>query len=201
MAVFLWIIDHYVEVCGTLTGFLYLGFSIRQHPLTWPVGLLNALFYIFVFFSSKIYADMTLQFYYVAISIYGWWCWYHGSSSGNSLKVSSASQALWLKLSVIFLLLFVAIAFVLIRFTDSQVPYWDAITTALSILATWMLARKKIEHWLVWVFVDAISIGLFIVKELYPPTLLFMVYTILAIYGYFEWKKELIRGNQEAVLV
>jgi nicotinamide mononucleotide transporter len=198
MAVFLWIIDHYVEVCGTLSGFLYLGFSIRQHPLTWPVGLLNAVFYIFVFLSSKIYADMTLQFYYVAISIYGWWCWYHGSASGNSLKVTRTNSALWLKLSILFLLLFVTIAFVLIRFTDSQVPYLDAITTSLSILATWMLARKKIEHWLVWVFVDAISIGLFIVKELYPTTLLFMVYTVLAIYGYIEWKKELSRGNQEA---
>lgn len=198
MAVFPWIIDHYVEVCGTLSGFLYLGFSIRQHPLTWPVGLLNAVFYIFVFLSSKIYADMTLQFYYVAISIYGWWCWYHGHASGNSLKVTRTNTALWLKLSILFLLLFVAIAFVLIRFTDSQVPYWDAITTSLSILATWMLARKKIEHWLVWVFVDAISIGLFIIKELYPTTLLFMVYTVLAIYGYIEWKRELSRGNQEA---
>jgi nicotinamide mononucleotide transporter len=198
MAVFQWIIDHYVEVCGTFTGFLYLGFSIRQHPLTWPVGLLNAVFYIFVFFSSKIYADMTLQFYYVAISIYGWWYWYHGSASGNSLKVTRTNTALWLKLSILFLLLFVAIAFVLIRFTDSQVPYWDAITTSLSILATWMLARKKIEHWLVWVFVDAISIGLFIVKELYPTTLLFIVYTLLAIYGYIEWERELSRENLEA---
>ncbi len=200
MSVFQWIFDHYVEVCGTLSGFLYLGFSIRQHPLTWPVGLLNAIFYIFVFFSSKIYADMALQFYYAAISIYGWWSWYHGSASGNSLKVTITSRTLWLILSIMFLLLFVAIAFVLIRFTDSQVPYWDAITTSLSILATWMLARKKLEHWMVWVFVDAISIGLFIVKNLYPTTLLFSVYTILAIYGYFEWKREIERKNLESEL-
>jgi len=73
------------------------------------------------------------------------------------------------------------------------------VTTALSIVATWMLARKKIEHWLVWVLVDFISIGLFIVKELYPTTLLFVVYTILAVYGYFEWRKELNPVSCEAV--
>ena len=191
MTIYNWLIDNYVEVCGTLTGFFYLGFSIRQHFLTWPVGLLNALFYVVVFFTSKIYADMSLQLYYVAISIYGWWCWYHGSKVGKSLEVSRTNKALWMKLAFIFLLLFGVIAVVLVKFTDSQVPYWDSVTTAMSIVATWMLARKKIEHWLVWVVVDAISIGLFIFKELYPTTLLFLVYTILAIYGYFEWKKEL----------
>jgi nicotinamide mononucleotide transporter len=191
MTIFKWFLDHYVEVCGTLTGLLYLGFSIRQHSLTWPAGLLNALFYIAVFFSSKIYADMTLQFYYVAISIYGWWSWHHGSASGHKLEVSTTGFGLWLKLMTVFLLLFAVIAFVLVRFTDTNVPYWDAVTTALSIIATWMLARKKIEHWLVWVVTDAISIGLFIFKELYPTTLLFLVYTILSVYGYFEWKKDL----------
>lgn len=191
MTIFKWFLDHYVEVCGTLTGLLYLGFSIRQHSLTWPAGLLNALFYIAVFFSSKIYADMTLQFYYVAISIYGWWSWHHGSASGHKLEVSTTGFGLWLKLMTVFLLLFAVIAFVLVRFTDTNVPYWDAVTTALSIIATWMLARKKIEHWLVWVVTDAISIGLFIFKELYPTTLLFLAYTILAVYGYFEWKKDL----------
>lgn len=191
MTIYQWIIDHYIEVCGTLTGFLYLGFSIRQHFLTWPVGLLNALFYVVVFFTSKIYADMALQFYYVAISIYGWWCWLHGSATGHTLEVTRTAYNLWLKLMFASILLFVVIAFVLVRFTDSPVPYWDSLTTALSIVATWMLAQKKIEHWLLWVLVDAISIGLFIVKELYPTTLLFLVYTILAIYGYFEWRKEL----------
>lgn len=191
MANFNWILDHYVEVCGTLTGFLYLGFSIRQHYLTWPAGLLNALFYIAVFFSSKIYADMTLQFYYAAISIYGWWSWQHGNGPGHSLEVTRTSIDLWLKIMTVFLLLFAVIACILVKLTDSSVPYWDAVTTAMSVVATWMLARKKIEHWLIWVLADAVSIGLFIVKELYPTTLLFLVYTILAVYGYFEWKKEL----------
>ena len=191
MIIYQWLIDHYIEVCGTLTGFLYLGFSIRQHFLTWPVGLLNALFYVVVFLTSKIYADMALQFYYVAISIYGWWYWLHGSGPGHVLAVTRSTQALWWKLLAVSILLFAVIAFVLVRFTDSPVPFWDALTTALSIVATWMLAQKKIEHWLLWVLVDVLSVGLFIVKKLYPTTVLFVVYAVLAIYGYLAWRKEL----------
>ncbi len=191
MEVSQWVIDHYVEVCGTLTGFLYLGFSIKQHFLTWPVGIINALFYIAVFFTSKIYADMTLQFYYVAISIYGWWCWLHGNANGQSLDVTETDNSTWLKLLAASVLLFIVIAYLLVHYTDSPVPFLDAVTTALSIVATWMLAKKKIEHWLLWVVVDAISIGLFIYKELYPTSILFFVYSVLAIYGYLEWRKEL----------
>jgi len=144
---------------------------------------------------------MGLQFYYVAISIYGWWCWFHGSVTGHSLEVTRTDHALWMKLMAAFLLLFIVIAYVLVQYTDSPVPYLDAVTTALSIVATWMLAKKKIEHWLVWVLVDAISIGLFIVKELYPTTVLFLVYTILAIYGFFEWRKGLNPESWEETAV
>ena len=186
-----WIINHYVEVCGTLTGFLYLGFSIKQHFLTWPVGIINALFYIAVFFTSKIYADMSLQFYYVAISIYGWWCWLHGNVNGKNLEVTETDNTTWLKLLAASVFLFIVIAYLLVHYTDSSVPFLDSVTTALSIVATWMLAKKKIEHWLLWVVVDAISIGLFIYKELYLTTILFFVYTFLAIYGYLEWRKDL----------
>ena len=143
---------------------------------------------------------MTLQFYYVFISIYGWWCWYHGSSAGSFLKVTKTDRALWLKLALSFFLLFTVFAYVLLHYTDSKVPYWDAVTTALSIVATWMLGRKKIEHWLVWVVVDSISMGLFIFKELYPTTLLFFVYTVLAVYGFAEWKKGITPEAEEGRL-
>lgn len=194
MVIYRWLLDNYVEVCGTITGFLYLGFSIRQHFLTWPVGLMNALFYVAVFFSAKIYADMALQFYYVAISIYGWWVWHQGRSEIQTLEVTRTSRKLWIKLLLAIFILFVFIAFILYKYTDSQVPLWDALVTAVSIVATWMLAQKKIEHWLLWVIVDAVSIGLFIMKELYPTTVLFLVYTVLAVYGYFEWRKDLKPG-------
>jgi nicotinamide mononucleotide transporter len=87
--------------------------------------------------------------------------------------------------------LFGIIAFILINFTDSEIPYWDAFTTAGSFVATWMLARKIIEHWLIWIIVDSVSLGLYIYKGLYATVILFAVYTLLAVMGYIEWKKEL----------
>jgi nicotinamide mononucleotide transporter len=186
-----WITKNWIEVCGAVTGLLYLLFSIRQHLLTWPVGLVTSLFYISVFFSSKFYADMGLQVYYVFISIYGWWNWLHGSASGNELHVSRTDLSLWVRFFVINIFLFAFISWILVSFTDSPIPYWDAFTTALSIVATWMLARKKVEHWILWIVVDSVSLVLYFIKGLYPTTLLFLVYTLLAIAGFISWNKEL----------
>lgn len=189
-----WALSNWIEVCGTVTGLIYLWFSIRQSILTWPAGLITSLLYIWIFFCAKFYAGMGLQFYYVVISFYGWWCWLKGDS-GNSgekaLHVSRTGMKLWVWLFIINLLLFGIISYVLANFTDSPIPYWDAFTTALSIIATWMLARKKFEHWLLWMLIDTISIGLYIYRELYPTTILFIAYTIMAVVGYFEWRKDL----------
>lgn len=187
-------IKDWIEICGTLTGLIYLWFSIRQSILTWPMGLLTSVLYIWIFFSAKFYAGMGLQFYYVFISIYGWWSWIHGDSGVNGdkiLHISRTSLKLWTVIFSIFMIIFAVIAYILVNFTDSPIPYWDSFTTSLSIIATWMLARKKIEHWYLWMVVDTISIGLYIYRELYPTTLLFIAYTIMAVIGYFEWCKDL----------
>jgi nicotinamide mononucleotide transporter len=189
-----WTITDWIEVCGTLTGLIYLWFSIRQSILTWPIGLLTSILYIWIFYFAKFYAGMGLQFYYVFISIYGWWSWLNGdpNTKGDKvLHISRTSFKLWAWIFSIFLLLFVVIAHILNHFTDSPIPYWDAFTSSLSIIATWMLARKKIEHWFLWVVIDTISIGLYIYRELYPTTLLFIAYTVMAVIGYFEWRKDL----------
>jgi nicotinamide mononucleotide transporter len=189
-----WNITNWIEVCGTLTGLIYLFFSIRQSILTWPMGLLTSILYIWIFFSAKFYAGMGLQFYYVFISIYGWRSWIGGYPNANGEKVlhiSRTSHKLWAGIFPIFLVLFAVIAYILINYTDSPIPYWDSFTSSLSIIATWMLARKKIEHWFLWMIIDTISIGLYIYRELYPTTILFIAYTIMAVIGYFEWHKDL----------
>lgn len=193
-----WLQEHWVEVSGTITGLVYLYFSIRQSILTWPLGLITSALYVYVFFVSKFYADMGLQFYYVVISIYGWYAWLHGNGKTNhhgELKVSRTSFALWGKLFIVNLVLYAGIAYVLINFTDSPVPYWDSFTTALSIVATWMLARKKLEHWLLWVIIDSVSLGLYIYKGLYATTILFFVYTVMAVVGFIEWRKDLMNNR------
>jgi nicotinamide mononucleotide transporter len=187
-----WLSGNYIELLGAILGFAYIFFSIRQSILTWPVGLLTSLLYVWVFLVSKLYADMGLQMYYVAISIYGWYVWLRGNQANHSepIKVSRLSLKLGFKLAIISLIIFFLIWYILVNYTDSNVPVADSLATALSIVATWMLARKILEHWLVWIFVDAFSIGLFWYKELYPTVILFGVYTVMAYIGFIEWKKE-----------
>lgn len=203
-----WIINNYIEITGAALGILFLIFEIRQNALLWPLGILTSAFYIAIFFNAKFYADMGLQVYYVLISIYGWYYWLKGSKAKQSdrqreeqseheknrseaLAVTRIRPKLALTLLLLTMPLFMLIAYILINFTDSPVPYWDAFTTALSITASWMLARKILEQWFVWILVNAVSLGLYMYKGLYPTVVLFVFYTVLSIVGYYEWKKDI----------
>ncbi len=184
-----WIIQNWIEIVGALAGFIYVFFEIKAHRWMWPIGLLTSAFYIVVFFDSKFYADMSLQFYYIVISIIGWYWWIKGGAKGEELPISRISKQLISKLALASLIIFGIISYILINFTDSPLPYWDSITTSLSIVATWMLARKIIEQWLLWIFIDLVSMILYIYKGLYPTSVLFLIYSILAIIGYLQWSK------------
>lgn len=191
-----WLSANYIELAGAILGIAYIYFSIRQHILTWITGLLTSLLYIVVFYQAKFYADMGLQFYYVAISIYGWYLWKSkkpGLTEKTNLPVIHARRNFFLISAMATWIIFLLIRFILVRYTDSMIPNMDAATTALSITATYMLARKMIEHWIIWVVVDVVSAGLYIYKGLWATSLLFLVYTIMAVIGYKQWKNELLR--------
>ena len=189
-----WWSNHYIEIFGALTGILYVILEIRQSIWLWPVGLITSAIYIWVFFTSKFYADMGLQTYYVIISIYGWYWWLKGGKRYNieSLPVTRAGIKTLIILFTVFVVLFALLWYVLLNYTDSPVPVGDAFTTALSIVATWMLARKIIEHWMLWIIADLVSMGLYIYKGLYPTVVLFAVYTVMAVIGFREWKRAII---------
>ena len=191
--ILIWISNNYIELLGTIFGLLYILLSIKQNIWCWPAGLITSALYIYVFFSTKFYADMSLQVYYLFVSIYGWYHWMFGAKSKkqDDLKISKTSLKTALVLLLITILLFVLISYILVNYTDSTIPYWDSFTTAASVVATWMLARKMIEHWLIWIVVNTVSLGLYIYKGLYPTVILFIVYTILAIIGYIEWKRKM----------
>jgi nicotinamide mononucleotide transporter len=196
--IFNWIENNTIELLGAFLGVLYVLFSIKQNIFTWPTGLLTSALYIIVFFQSGFYADMGLQFYYVFISIYGWYYWLKGGKNIETssqkitiLSVKKISKKLIIQLSVVFIPVYIFILYILLEYTDSTVPFMDTLTTALSIIATWMLAKKYIEHWLIWIFVDLLSTGLYIYKNLWPTVVLFVVYTTMAVIGYMEWKKYL----------
>ncbi len=197
-----WLSDHYkllIEIFGAISGLLYLYFSIRQKIWLWPLGLITSALYVYVFFVTRFYADMGLNIYYVLISIYGWYYWLYGSGKRekDTLRISALTPRLGVILLIITALIYVTLVYMLKKLPEwlhvevSELLYWDAFTTAASIVATWMLARKIIQHWLIWIVVDAVSLGLYVYKGMYPTVVLFLVYTLMAFKGYIEWKKEL----------
>lgn len=190
-----WLQNNYIEVLGAVTGLIYLYLEIRQNIWLWPLGIVTSALYIYIFFVSKFYADMGLQFYYLAISIYGWWHWLYGgkAEAKDSLPVIHVDLKTVMILVPITIAIFGLIAFILVRYTDSPVPYGDAFTTALSITATWMLARKILDMWWLWMIVNAVSLVLYIYKGLYPTSVLFLFYFSMSILGYLQWRKSLGR--------
>jgi nicotinamide mononucleotide transporter len=192
-----WIAGNYVELLGAILGLIYIWFSVRQKILTWPVGLLSSVFYIFIFFQARLYAGMGLQVYYAAMSIYGWYYWAKGrnNDTGEKINVSFTKPLVWMMIAAAFVIIFILIVLVLKNYTDSDVPFIDSLTTTAGIIATWMMARKLIENWIIWILTDLISVFLYVEKQLWVTALLYLVFTTMAILGFIEWRKNLNKLN------
>lgn len=186
--------ERWLEYFGVFTGLLYLGLEIIQHRAMWIIGFITSFVYIFVFFFSKFYADMSLNVYYVCMSIYGFWQWRKGNVTtekvSNTIVYRRWNTKLILGIIVVGVLFYGILYFILLRYTDSPVKAGDAFTTALSIIATWMLARRILEHWWLWVIINGVSASLYCQRALYPTCFLFICYGILAIIGWRNWKKK-----------
>lgn len=183
----------WIELFGVVTGIIYVILEVKQNRLLWPLGLLTSATYVYIFFQGKFYADMGLQVYYVLISIYGWYYWSKGGARSESgeLAVARGNRKQFLLLFLTLAISWTGIYFLLDNLTDSTVPMGDSFTTALAIVATWMLARKIIEHWFLWIIANLVSIALYIYKGLYPTVILYAVYTGMAVYGYLEWQRSM----------
>lgn len=179
----------YIEITGAFVGLLYLWLEYKASIYLWFVGIVMPLIYIYVFYRAGLYADMGINVYYLLAGLYGWILWMRKSGSSSERRISHTPLKLIFPLIGIFAFVFAGIAFLLLRFTDSTVPYADAFITALSIVAMWMLAYKYLEQWLVWLVVDIVSCILFIYKGLYPTTVLYGLYSVIAVFGYFKWRK------------
>lgn len=187
-----------IEIIGAVIGLVYLYLEYKADKWLWPVGVLMPVVYIWIFFQSKFYADMGVNVYYFLASIYGWIHWTrHGKNAEQELPVTHTPRSYVLPLIAIGLVLFALIAFVLIRFTDSPVSIGDSFTTALSILGMWMLARKYVEQWAFWFVVNIVSCVLYLWKGLYPTSILFAIYSVISVFGYFKWKRMI--GTQPTI--
>lgn len=196
-------LDKAIETGGFLLGLLYLYWEYRANRLLWLAGLIMPCMSMWVYFRAGLYADFSMSIYYFVMAAYGLIAW-SGRSKRPGAAGKPAKAALRIThfplrrlpaIVVVTTLVYLFIAWVLITFTNSTVPWLDALTTALSMVGTWMLARKYLEQWLVWIAVDAVSSGLYFYKAIPLYGILYGLYTIVAIFGYRKWLRLMHQGH------
>ena len=177
-----------VEIFGLCTGTLSIALLIKQNIWTWPVGIAYTFASLYIFFTAKLYADFTLHIFFLIMSFYGWYYWLIGNKGfDGELLVSSESNKVLLVSIVICFFAITLTGNLFTIYTDADLPYWDNTTSILSILAIWLQGRKKIESWIFWFIVDILSVGIYFYKELYLYTLLYLIYVVMAFFGYKAW--------------
>ncbi len=200
-----YLLNHALEIAGFLIGLLYLWWEYHADRRMWFASVIMPAISMWIYFSRGLYADFAINIYYLVIAIYGYLAWSgiirrrrdSGSSAGKAtLPVSHMPAAQWAVCSLALAALWAAIFFFLERLTDSNVPVYDAFTTALSIVAMWMLARKYIEQWYAWIAVDAVCVGLYIYKGIYYYAALYAIYTVIAFFGYAKWHRIMMSQTQ-----
>jgi nicotinamide mononucleotide transporter len=179
-----------LEWCGVFTGILCVWLAAKNNIWNWPIAILSVLIYIFIFFETKLYADMGLQVYFFIMNIYGWYFWSKQRNNPEESRPISLITKKEVLLSVIGVIGFtVVLGFLLFKKTDASFPFIDSFCTACSLIAQIFLARKVLQNWLIWIFVDAIYVGMYFSKDLYATGLMYTLYIGIATMGYLDWRR------------
>jgi len=178
-----------LQIAGATLGLIYLWLEYKANIWLWVVSAIMPMVHGTLYLTEGVYADAAMQIYYVLAAVYGLAVWKRKPKSDASGRIQHTPIAWILPLVLTYGALHVAIYFVLTEYTDSTVPFFDAMSTALSIVAMWMLSRKLVEQWLVWLVVDMISVGLYLYKGIPITAGLYTIYCILAVAGYMRWRR------------
>jgi nicotinamide mononucleotide transporter len=189
-----------IELVAVTFGLCSVWSMKKESILAYPFGIVNVLIYVYICFSAKLYAYASINVFYAVMSAYGWYVWSRKDESSGKIRITRLSEKSLIINIAAIILFFILLRILLVRLTDSIVPTLDALTTSIYIIGMWLLARKKIENWIAWIIGDVISVGLFAYEKLYFSSFQFLVFTIIAILGFFEWRKKL-RLNEEDGMV
>jgi nicotinamide mononucleotide transporter len=181
-----------LELVAVATGFACVWLAARESIWNFPVAIFSCLLYVFVYFEAKFYSDSGLQGLFIVLSGYGWYKWLYGGNNATELGVTHTPAREW-ALGAAFAAVFtLGFGYYLHHYhTDAAFPYIDSFTTAGSIVAQYLLTRKRLENWLLWLLVDIIYVPMLWYKQLYTTSLLYFLYLALAAYGYWQWRREL----------
>ena len=190
---------HWAEIAAVVSGVIYIVLAAQERITCWIFGIINGTFSVYLFWQSGLLAESVLYIYYILAGFYGWYTWIFGKGGKerHDRKVIEWSSGLHLIVILIGLVLSWVLAWLLGAYTDAQMALVDAHTTIFSFIATYMVTRKVISNWLYWVVIDAVSIWLYGSRALYLYALLMIGYTVLAVWGYRQWRKQ----NQDVLIV
>ena len=183
------ILAHWLDITTTILGLLYILFEYRASAWLWFVGFLMQTLGIVLYYQKGLYADCGMEFYYLSMTVYGYWKWVHGSSEKKELPITKFPRKLIIPWCALMLALWGIIYWLLVTFTNSNVPMADSFTTALSIVGIWALAHKYLEQWFIWIAVDVVTCVLYFYKDIPFKGGLYALYVIIAIFGYKKWKQ------------
>jgi nicotinamide mononucleotide transporter len=179
----------WLEVAAFVLALAMVVLNMRVHPLAWPLAIASSLMYWLLFWDSKLYAEASLQIFFALVALWGWWQWLRGTDAqGRPLVVRALPARSWWALGGFVLLTWPALGAALDRFTDSDVPYWDAFPTTLSLTGQWLLGRKYIDNWPTWIVVNVASVALFAYKQLWLTALLYALFVLLSVAGWRAWR-------------
>ncbi len=179
-----------IEVFGFITGAASVWLTVKVNIWNWPIGIANSAFYVVVFFTSQLYADMALQVVYIILGFLGWYWWLHGGDNRTQLPIEHITLRLTVPLLIVLALGTWGETVFLQHIQDSA-PFWDALTTAMSLIAQFLLTKKLIENWYVWISVDVIYVGLYLYKHLYLTSVLYLLFLIMCVTGLLHWRRTL----------
>lgn len=185
------------EVVAAVFGVVSVYLSTRENIWSWPTALVNAALYAVVFYHGRLYGQMGLQGIYFVLSVYGWYQWLHGGEARGRLAVTRAGRPLVMRLAALNLVAWVVLAS-LLRQTDAALPWLDALLTTTSLVAQWMMTRKILETWLLWIAVDLVYVPMFVTQQLYATAGLYAVFLGLAVLGARDWRRSMLTRQAAA---
>lgn len=186
-----WQLLHSIELVATLLAVAYVILALKHSIWCWPTALLSTLLFTHVMWDSALLSDALLHIYYAGMAVYGWWRWRQlQQQSGQAQPVYEWVWQRHLLLISLTAMAGLVLGYLMANYTHADFAYLDAQTTAFSLVATWLVAKKLLSNWLYWVVIDAVSIFVYAQKHLYFLTALFMLYTVIAVVGYFVWRSQ-----------
>ncbi|MDO5607151.1 MAG: nicotinamide riboside transporter PnuC [Capnocytophaga sp.] len=208
--IFDWIFSQYaampthllvLEIIGVVFGFLSVWYAKEEKIWVFPTGIISTVIFVYILWIYGLLGDMLINAYYTTMSVYGWWMWSRKSSDNESLPITTASRKEWLWSALVFAVtvLFIAGVYSVYGKWNEPTAYVDTLTTAIFFVGMWFMAKKKLENWLFWIAGDIISVPLYAYKGLMFTSLQYLLFTVIAYYGYREWRRRLHNTSLKAL--